>query len=571
MGIRLEDESLDSGKTGSGFRRHWKLLAGLGSVLALGTVLTGGSSTASLAEKGAQCGKIEPLVPKFNRSVDLILHDPEYKKSSIELLSGAIQIATEIQDVNPEPADDPEYYSKFYDFHRYLEDSFPLIYKHLKVEKVNELGLLYTWQGSDEELKPVLFMAHQDVVPVNRLTWDSWEYPPFSGHYDEKTDIVWGRGTNDCKNLLIAELEAVEQLLKDGYQPKRTVLLSYGFDEESNGLLGAQTLAPFIEERYGKDSIFSIIDEGFGITPIDKGVYVAAPINAEKGYVDVVVTINGKGGHSSVPPEHTTIGVAADLVTVLEGNPYEPDFRLDNPIFKLLTCAAEHSSKIPNHVKKDIAKAPKSKLSRKLLQKALFKDNNFRDLIRTTRAIDIFNGGIKANALPEVTSFLVNHRIEIHSSVKATVDKDLEYAQQIAEKYGYGLHYDGEFILPATALGYIDIKVSRSLEPAPVSPSSGPVWDILAGTIQDVFENGVFSDDDDTEIYVSTALMSGNTDTKYYWNLTKNIYRFTASIADGTVLKTIHSVNEHISADSHLSAVAFIYEYIVNVDEYADE
>lgn len=571
MAIRLEDKSLDSGRKCSGLKRHWKLLAALGSVLALGTILTGETSTNSLAEKSSRCGKVEPLVPNFNRSLDLILHDPEYKKWSIEKLSKAIQIPTEIKDVNPQPADDPEYYAEFYKFHGFLEKTFPLVHKHLKVEKVNELGLLYTWQGSEEDLKPVLFMAHQDVVPVNRATWDSWEYPPFSGHYDEKTDIIWGRGSNDCKNLLIAELEAIEQLLDDDYKPKRTILLSFGFDEESSGLLGAQTLAPFIEKRYGKDSIFSIIDEGFGIAPVDKGVYVASPINAEKGYVDVIVTVNGKGGHSSVPPEHTTIGVAADLVTVLEDHPFDPDFQIDNPIFSLLTCAAEHSNKVPRHLRNHIIKAPKSKLSSKLLQKALMKDSRFRDLIRTTRAVDIFNGGIKANALPEVTSFLINHRVEIHSSVEATVDQDLQYAEQIAKKYGYGLYHNGEFIIPTTELGYIDIKVVKSLEPAPVSPSSGPVWEILAGTIQNVFENGVFVNQDDAELYVSTALMSGNTDTRYYWNLTKNIYRFTASIADGTVLKTIHSVNEHVNADSHLSAIAFIYNYIVNVDEYAKQ
>lgn len=571
MAIRLEEKPLGPEKKRCGLSRHWKLLAALGAVLVFGTLLTGETSTNSLAEKSEKCGKIAPLVPGFNRSIDLILNDPEFKKSSIEKLSGAIQIPTEIQDVNPKPADDPDYYKHFYEFHRFLEKTFPLVYKHVKVETVNELGLLYTWQGSEEDLKPVLFMAHQDVVPVNRITWDSWEYPPFSGHYDEETDIVWGRGSNDCKNLLMAELEAVEQLLDDGYEPKRTVLLSFGFDEESSGYLGAQTLAPFIEKRYGKDGIFSIIDEGFGITPVDEGVYVASPINAEKGYVDVIVTVNGKGGHSSVPPEHTTIGVAADLITVLEDHPFEPDFQIDNPIFSLLTCVAEHSTKVPKHLRNHILKAPKSKLSRKLLQKALGDDVRFRDLIRTTRAVDIFNGGIKANALPEVASFLLNHRVDIHSSVEATVDKDIQYAEQIAKKYGYGLEHNGEVIIPATDLGYIDIKVSKYLEPAPVSPSSGPVWDILAGTIQNVFENGVFANDDDAELYVSTALMSGNTDTRYYWNLTKNIYRFTASIADGTVIKTIHSVNEHVGAGSHLSAIAFIYEYIVNVDEYAKQ
>lgn len=515
------------------------------------------------------CGQNAPISPSFNRSIDLILHDAEFKKNSIDKLSRAVQIPTEIQDVNPEPAEDPEYYKYFYEFHDYLKKTFPLVHQHLKLEKVNEIGLFFTWEGSEIDLKPLLFMAHQDVVPVNNKTWDSWEYPPFSGHYDEENDFIWGRGASDCKNLLIAELEAVEQLLKDDYKPKRTVLLSFGFDEESSGPLGAKNLAAYIEDRYGKDSIFSIIDEGGGLLAIDENTYIAAPINAEKGYVDVLITVNGHGGHSSVPPDHTTIGVAADLITVLEAHPFDFDFETDSPIYGALTCIAEHSDKVPKSLRKTILGASRNAKDKAALTKYLSNDHRFRDLIRTTRAIDIVSGGIKANALPEVTTFLVNHRIDIHSSVKETVSTDLHYAKKIAKKYGYGLKNQEEVLIPETDLGYIHVFVGKSLEPAPVSPTSGPVWDLIAGTIQDVFKNGVFAKQPDADVYVTTILMSGNTDTRYYWNLSKNIYRFAASIIDPSTIKTIHSVNEHASVGGHLSTIAFIYEYIVNVNENA--
>lgn len=575
MAVRAEEkrDGHRSKNTGSSV----KLLVVLGLALVGGVLIRGQGDTKKQDVKldeleewhaeGELCGGIQPLSPGFNKSLEMILHDAEYKKQSIERLSQAVQIPTEIWDVNPAPAENPEYYARFYEYHEYLKRTFPLIHENLKLEKVNELGLLYTWEGSEPELKPVLFMAHQDVVPVNKKTWDSWEYPPFSGHYDEKTDLIWGRGSNDCKNLMIAELEAVEQLLSDGYQPKRSVLLSFGFDEESSGPLGARYLSAFLEDRYGKDSMFSILDEGFGVVPLDGGLHVACPINAEKGYVDVEFSIHGKGGHSSVPPDHTTIGVASDLITLLESNPFKSNFQVDSPLFGMLTCVAEHSELLPKQLRKHILSAPKSSESKKVVGDFLSNHKLFRDLIRTTRAVDIFKGGIKANALPEVSTFLANHRIDIHSSVAETVAADVAYAKQIADKYGYGLFYNGSFSVPETELGYIEINVEKSLEPAPVSPSSGPVWDILAGTIQDVFQNGVFAGRDDVQLYISTTMMSGNTDTRYYWNLTKNIYRFVGSILDASSLKTIHSVNESILADSHLSAIAFIYEYIVNVDE----
>ncbi|EGA58187.1 Cps1p [Saccharomyces cerevisiae FostersB] len=486
----------------------------------------------------------------------------------LKKLSNAVRIPTVVQDKNPNPADDPDFYKHFYELHDYFEKTFPNIHKHLKLEKINELGLLYTWEGSDPDLKPLLLMAHQDVVPVNNETLSSWKFPPFSGHYDPETDFVWGRGSNDCKNLLIAEFEAIEQLLIDGFKPNRTIVMSLGFDEEASGTLGAASLASFLHERYGDDGIYSIIDEGEGIMEVDKDVFVATPINAEKGYVDFEVSILGHGGHSSVPPDHTTIGIASELITEFEANPFDYEFEFDNPIYGLLTCAAEHSKSLSKDVKKTILGAPFCPRRKDKLVEYISNQSHLRSLIRTTQAVDIINGGVKANALPETTRFLINHRINLHSSVAEVFERNIEYAKKIAEKYGYGLSKNGDdYIIPETDLGHIDITLLRELEPAPLSPSSGPVWDILAGTIQDVFENGVLQNNE--EFYVTTGLFSGNTDTKYYWNLSKNIYRFVGSIIDIDLLKTLHSVNEHVDVPGHLSAIAFVYEYIVNVNEYA--
>ncbi|AQZ15310.1 hypothetical protein BZL39_I00530 [Zygosaccharomyces parabailii] len=568
--IKLEDD-YDRQERGQCFLlRHKKLLFSLGGLLALvvyGTACVTGATYDTVVGHGcrrSRCKKIEPIIPAFNKSVDMIFNDVEYKKATIERLSGAIKIPTEIGDVFPEPGEDREYFKYFFEFHDYLEKSYPLVYEQLTVEKVNELGLLYTWKGSNTSLQPILLMAHQDVVPVNRKTLDEWEHPPFSGYYDEETDYIWGRGALDCKNLLTAELEAIEQLLKDGYTPERTTLVSFGFDEESSGTKGARELGKFLDERYGKDSIYTIIDEGGGVAELEENLFLALPVNAEKGYVDVLITIDGRGGHSSKPPDHTTIGVASKLISLIEDHPFEQSFALDNPIFRALTCSAEHSSNIPSSLKRDILGAPHSRKKEHALAEFLASHVAYRDLIRTTGAVDIITGGIKANALPEVTAFLLNHRIEIHSSVNDTLEADLYHAKKIAKKYGYGLSFKGEPVIPETSLGVIEINTRYELEPAPVSPTSGPVWDLFAGTIQNVFENGVFAGNKDADMYVATYLSTGNTDTKYYWNLSKNIYRFIASQFDKETSHVVHSVGERIKADNHLSAIAFVYQYIVN-------
>ncbi|KAL3232067.1 Carboxypeptidase S [Nakaseomyces bracarensis] len=516
------------------------------------------------------CPSTEPLVPAFNHSLDTILHDPVYKRLSIKRLSDSVKIPTVVQDTNPDPKEDIDFYKHFFELHDYLKETFPRVHEHLKLEKVNEVGLLYTWEGSDESLKPLLFMAHQDVVPVNNETLDQWTFPPFEGQYDSENDFVWGRGSNDCKNLLIAQFEAVEKLLEDGFKPKRTVLFSHGFDEEAGGEWGAFYLAKHIEKKYGKDGIYAIIDEGEGLVEIDQNTYIAAPINAEKGYVDVLVTVNGKGGHSSVPPDHTTIGVAAKLISLLEFYTSPFQMTLDNPLYGTLNCAAEHSTKMDSAFRRTIRAAKKCKFALWRLTKMISEIPMMRDLIRTTTAVDIINGGVKANALPETTSFLVNHRIDLHSTIEDTVQKDIRQILKVAKKFGYGVTRENkEVILEKTTLGYIDISIRKGLEPAPRSPSSGAEWDLLAGTVTDLFQNRVFKEQQ-SSVYVTTGLFSGNTDTKHYWSLSNNIYRFIGSIIDPKLAETLHSINEHVDMPGHLSAIGFIYEYILNVDHYGN-
>lgn len=146
---------------------------------------------------------------------------------------------------------------------------------------MNTYGIVITWKGADESLKPYLFMAHQDVVPVPEATVSRWKYPPYSAHYDGR--YIWGRGATDCKNNLIGVLEAFETLLKKDYSPRRTILAGFGFDEEISGWQGAAYIAKHLEEHWGRNSIDLIIDEGgLGIKDM-YGAKFALPASGEKG------------------------------------------------------------------------------------------------------------------------------------------------------------------------------------------------------------------------------------------------------------------------------------------------
>ncbi|HRP68944.1 MAG TPA: M20/M25/M40 family metallo-hydrolase, partial [Turneriella sp.] len=147
---------------------------------------------------------------------------------------------------------------EFKALHTLLEKEFPLVHKTLKRETVNGLSLLYTWQGEDHKAKPILLMAHQDVVPIAPGTEGDWKFSPFSGVV--KDGAIWGRGAWDNKGNLLAQLEAVEMLLAKGFKPSTTIYLAYGADEEVNGLRGASAISKLLASR-GVELAF-VLDEG---------------------------------------------------------------------------------------------------------------------------------------------------------------------------------------------------------------------------------------------------------------------------------------------------------------------
>lgn len=234
------------------------------------------------------CQQVAPLFPavksKELADMDVYIASAEFRNESIQRLGGAVRIPTQSYDDMGVIGVDKRW-DIFYDMERFLEQQFPGVHGQLRKEVVNEHGLVFTWAGSEGALKPLLLMAHQDVVPVPGDTVGSWTFPPFGGVFDGR--FVWGRGASDCKNSLVGILEAVEELVKAGFRPRRTVVLSFGFDEEISGMEGAGHLAPFLLDRFGKDGVAAIVDEGAGINTLF-GTHFATPGVAEKGEISLL-------------------------------------------------------------------------------------------------------------------------------------------------------------------------------------------------------------------------------------------------------------------------------------------
>jgi carboxypeptidase PM20D1 len=224
-------------------------------------------------------------------------------------------------------------------FRAFIASTYPAFSAAASREIIGGYSLLFTWEGSDPKLAPVLLMSHMDVVPVVPGTEGDWTHPPFAGEIADGS--VWGRGAIDCKGSLISMLEAAESLATKGFRPKRTIYFAFGHDEEISGLDGDKKISELLASRGVKLAFVS--DEG-GMVAEGAVSGVATPVAligiAEKGYMSLELTAHAAGGHSSIPPaqEETAVGRLARAITRTGEAPFASG--LDGPTRAMLEAFA---------------------------------------------------------------------------------------------------------------------------------------------------------------------------------------------------------------------------------------
>lgn len=412
-------------------------------------------------------------------------------------------------------------------FHAFLRDRFPLAWTALRPEVVNEHSLLFHWQGRGQNAeKPVLMLGHMDVVPVIPGTASEWDHPPFSGFNDGT--YIWGRGTLDNKINVISVLQAVELMLGQGLEPQRDIYIAFGHDEEQGGLDGAREMGRLLEAR-GVEAEF-LIDEGGAITEgvvpgMDKSLAIIAP--AEKGIVTLHLEARGAGGHSSMPPKNSAIGILARAITKLEDNQFPQDFQHTQDF---LVAIADDLPLAQRIVMKNLW------LFKPLVMRMFAEDAQAMAGMRTTTAVTVISGGIKPNVLPINATALVNFRIlpgETPESVKQRVESVID---------------DARVVVSFSETGQL------GMAPSPNSPLHGFGWSYLTAAIRDAAAP--------SEIAVAPRLLVAATDTRHYRQITPNHYRFTWFRAQPGDLGRIHGTNERIKIDDLVEAVRFYHRFM---------
>src|SRR5437773_660675 len=414
---------------------------------------------------------------------------------------------------------------EFDGFHRYLRATFPRLHAALKLEKVNGYGLLYEWTGSDANLPPIVLLAHQDVVPVEPGTESRWTEPPFEGKI--AGGYVWGRGALDDKGSLDAILVAIEHLVAGGAQPRRTVYLAFGYDEEVGGRRGAARIAELLASRSVHPEF--VLDEGGALTTgLVTGI--SAPVAlvgiAEKGYVTVSLTAQAEGGHSSMPPPQTAVGILATGLTRLEGQQMPRAIR--GPTADMFDYLGPEMSFGARLVMAN------RWLFGGVLAGRFGATPQGNAMLRTTTAPTVLQAGVKENVLPSSARALVNFRILPGDSV----GRVLEHVRGVVDNARIGVRA-------------LEETVSN---PSEVTSIDAPPFQQLARTVRQVVPGTV----------VTPWLVVGATDSRHYARLTHNVLRFAGAAIGKDDLRRVHGTDERVGVQAYADAVRIYLQLLKN-------
>ena len=172
----------------------------------------------------------------------------------------------------------------------------------------------------------------------------------------------------------------------------------------------------------------------------------------------------------------------SQLITEIEDKEFSPILTNNNPVLGQLYCLAEHSKILNKSIKGDILKAQIDQNANQRVVEYLSKDAETKHLITTSQAVDIIEGGVKSNALPEHVSVVVNSRIAVEENVNTVVSKLKADILTIADKFNLGLIIDNQEIIEPTEHGYFNYSLIESLEPAPLSYKWGKleyIWWVI--------------------------------------------------------------------------------------------
>ena len=373
--------------------------------------------------------------------------------------------------------------------------------------------------------KPVLFLCHMDVVEALPSDWST---NPFE--FVEKDGFFYGRGTQDMKESDAALVATFLRLHREGYKPRRDLILALTADEEGGKFNGAAWLVK--EHRDLVDAAFVINLDAGGIE-LDNGRTVVADVEAtEKVYADYQVTATNPGGHSSRPRADNAIYELTTALSKLAA--YGVAFELNEvtrTYFKKL--AGQETGQTAQDINAILATPPDPAAAARLGAEPSF-NSNFRTTCVATRLL----AGHANNALAQTAQANVNCRIFPGHSPE-------EIRQQLISVFG-DAKLSVKYVSDAGAVSDIAPERKAIVPPAPLKE----VFDPLTRLTQAIWPG----------VPVTPVMENGASDSIYFAQAGIPSYGYSA-IALERDDDRAHGQDERLPVDSYWKSLDFFYSF----------
>ncbi|MDR6789102.1 acetylornithine deacetylase/succinyl-diaminopimelate desuccinylase-like protein [Sphingomonas sp. BE138] len=270
-------------------------------------------------------------------------------------------------------------------------------------------GLVAVLKGSDATAKPILLLAHLDVVAAKR---EDWERDPFK--LIEEGGYYYARGSVDDKAMAAIWADAMVRFRQQGYHPKRTIKLALTCGEETTfAFNGAQWLAQNRPDLIAAE--FALNEGGGGRLDAQGKRQLLAVQVGEKAAQNYTLVATNPGGHSSVPTPDNAIYELADAIRAVQG--HEFPVRFTDTTRAYFTATGERAGGELGDAIRRLLANPNDSAADAIVSR----DKVLHSTLRTTCVATLLNAGHAENALPQRATANVNCRIFPGETVDGTL------------------------------------------------------------------------------------------------------------------------------------------------------
>ena len=438
----------------------------------------------------------------YNRQVEEIKETDDV----VDKLAQMLKVKT-ISYENKEEID----FSKFQEYIDLTKKLYPLVFEKCEFEQTKEYAIKLKLKGKSSE-KPTVLMAHYDVVPVTK----GWDHDPFLGEVVD--GYLYGRGAIDTKCTMACALSALEVALKDNYIPENDLYLCFGANEEIYGDSQVKIIEKMKEEGIRPALVF---DEGGGIMSnafpgVNKDTAFLGVV--EKGMVNVKLSLDTNGGHSSTPKKNGPIIRLSKALVKLEKNPMKPQYtKTMKEMLKIMGQNATFALKIV---------FANMWLFKGLVKKLLvILGADTRALLTSTFAFTIMNGGNQTNIIPNHVEANINVRVAPFDTAEDVV----KHIKKVID--------DDEIVITTSDINKMYGECDFNQKG----------YEIIKDTTIETYPDTI----------VAPFIMLGGTDARHYNEISDCVIRFSPIKVTNEDRKGIHGLNEKIKVETLQKGLEF--------------